>query len=173
MFNRIITNSCFVFLLLVAIDQVSKYIIRTRGGFYICNKGIAFGINLSLGVWLLLVGLIIGLIVFLGFGNFKSQITNNKQITISKSQIQNQSRFKKLGIVIWNLFEICNLRFGALAFILIFSGALSNIIDRLIFGCVIDFIDLHFWPVFNLADTMITIGGIILIIKSLKLKAKN
>lgn len=52
---------------------------------------------------------------------------------------------------------------NTLYLMLIFSGALSNIIDRLYFGCVIDFIDLKFWPVFNLADVYITIGGIMLI----------
>ena len=45
---------------------------------------------------------------------------------------------------------------------LIYAGAIGNLIDRIIFGKVIDFIDLHFWPVFNIADSSITIGGIIL-----------
>jgi signal peptidase II len=45
--------------------------------------------------------------------------------------------------------------------LLILSGAVSNIIDRFYFGCVIDFIDLHFWPIFNLADVYITIGVIL------------
>lgn len=53
---------------------------------------------------------------------------------------------------------------------LILAGALSNIFDRLHFGCVIDFIKLPFWPVFNLADTFITLGVIILLIKNLKFK---
>jgi len=54
----------------------------------------------------------------------------------------------------------------ALAFVL--SGAVSNLADRLIRGCVIDFIDLKFWPVFNLADIYITIGVVMLIIKFIK-----
>jgi len=54
--------------------------------------------------------------------------------------------------------------------ILIFSGALSNLIDRLHYGCIVDFIDLKFWPVFNLADAFITIGGIMIIIKILNPK---
>ena len=44
------------------------------------------------------------------------------------------------------------------------AGALSNLIDRLIFGTVTDFIYFHFWPAFNIADSAITIGAIILII---------
>lgn len=51
-----------------------------------------------------------------------------------------------------------------IALVFILCGAVSNIIDRLARGCVIDFIDLKFWPVFNLADIYITIGVIFLII---------
>lgn len=45
---------------------------------------------------------------------------------------------------------------------LILSGAIGNLIDRILFGYVIDFIDLRFWPVFNVADSAITIGAILL-----------
>jgi signal peptidase II len=45
---------------------------------------------------------------------------------------------------------------------LILAGALGNLVDRLIFGYVIDFIDLRFWPVFNIADSAITVGAILL-----------
>jgi len=42
------------------------------------------------------------------------------------------------------------------------GGAAGNLIDRLRVGYVIDFIDFHFWPVFNVADSAIVIGVIIL-----------
>ena len=42
------------------------------------------------------------------------------------------------------------------------GGALGNFIDRLRFGRVTDFIDFHFWPIFNFADTAIVIGVIIM-----------
>jgi signal peptidase II len=45
-----------------------------------------------------------------------------------------------------------------IALVLILSGAFSNLFDRLSRGCVIDFIDLKFWPVFNTADIYISIG---------------
>lgn len=45
---------------------------------------------------------------------------------------------------------------------LILSGAVGNLIDRLRFGYVIDFLDLRFWPVFNLADSALTIGALLL-----------
>ncbi len=57
---------------------------------------------------------------------------------------------------------------NTLYIILILAGAISNIIDRIFFGCVIDFIDLKFWPVFNLADIYITIGAIMIIINKAK-----
>jgi signal peptidase II len=49
-----------------------------------------------------------------------------------------------------------------LPFALILGGAAGNLIDRLRFGYVVDFIDLRFWPVFNVADSCITIGAVIL-----------
>ena len=45
---------------------------------------------------------------------------------------------------------------------LILAGALGNLADRLLFGYVIDFIDFRIWPVFNIADSAITIGAILL-----------
>lgn len=45
---------------------------------------------------------------------------------------------------------------------LIIGGALSNLIDRLQFGLVIDYLDFRVWPVFNFADTAIFIGACLL-----------
>lgn len=45
---------------------------------------------------------------------------------------------------------------------LILAGALGNLVDRLAFGYVIDFIDLRVWPVFNVADSAITVGAVLL-----------
>jgi signal peptidase II len=52
--------------------------------------------------------------------------------------------------------------------ILIMSGALGNLIDRISLGYVIDFIDVRIWPIFNLADSSITIGTGLLIISFTK-----
>ena len=48
-----------------------------------------------------------------------------------------------------------------LAFVL--GGAVGNLIDRLRFGYVVDFIDIRIWPVFNLADSFISIGAFLLV----------
>ena len=54
--------------------------------------------------------------------------------------------------------------YGFIGLILLFSGVVGNLIDRLYFGYVRDFIDVGFWPSFNLADSYNTLGVILLII---------
>ncbi|MDD5019362.1 MAG: signal peptidase II [Candidatus Omnitrophica bacterium] len=54
-----------------------------------------------------------------------------------------------------------------LAFGLILGGAVGNLIDRLQFSYVIDFLDFRIWPVFNVADSAITVGAGILFLKML------
>jgi signal peptidase II len=60
----------------------------------------------------------------------------------------------------------------ALAASLIISGAIGNTIDRLSWGHVIDFIDLHaagwHWPAFNLADSCIVTGALLLVLDELR-----
>jgi signal peptidase II len=52
--------------------------------------------------------------------------------------------------------------FLATAFALIFGGAIGNLIDRVRFGNVVDFLDIYLgnfhWPAFNIADSAITVG---------------
>ncbi len=54
---------------------------------------------------------------------------------------------------------------------LILGGALGNVIDRLRFGQVVDFLDFHaigwHWPAFNVADSAITVGAALLILEGL------
>jgi signal peptidase II len=51
--------------------------------------------------------------------------------------------------------------FGALG--LIMGGSVGNGFDRIVHGTVTDFINVHFWPVFNVADSAISIGVVLLI----------
>jgi signal peptidase II len=62
-------------------------------------------------------------------------------------------------------------KIGAVALGLVLGGALGNIVDRIfregsgfLGGGVIDFVDLQWWPVFNVADAAVSIGGILLVI---------
>ncbi|MDD5566469.1 MAG: signal peptidase II [Candidatus Omnitrophica bacterium] len=45
---------------------------------------------------------------------------------------------------------------------LIAAGAVGNLIDRLLRGYVVDFLDFRIWPVFNIADSAVTVGAILL-----------
>jgi len=55
-----------------------------------------------------------------------------------------------------------------LALSLILAGALGNLVDRIVRGSVIDFLDFHIktrhWPFFNVADSCITIGAVLLLL---------
>lgn len=54
-----------------------------------------------------------------------------------------------------------------LALVLVIAGALSNVVDRVLYGAVVDFVDIHafgfHWPAFNLADTTIVAGTALLL----------
>jgi signal peptidase II len=52
-------------------------------------------------------------------------------------------------------------------FSLVLGGAISNLIDRLRLGYVVDFIDFKVWPVFNIADAAISVGMVLLLIRIL------
>jgi signal peptidase II len=58
---------------------------------------------------------------------------------------------------------------GRLAIGLIFGGAVGNLIDRARFGAVVDFVDVHWrgwhWPAFNVADSAITVGVVLLALR--------
>ena len=65
-------------------------------------------------------------------------------------------------------------RLGAVAVGLLVGGAAGNLCDRLFRGdgwfrgSVVDFIDLQWWPVFNLADVGVTVGGALLVLGALR-----
>jgi signal peptidase II len=66
-----------------------------------------------------------------------------------------------------------NTRLGVLSLGLVLGGALGNLADRLfrdgsgfLGGGVIDFIDLQWWPIFNVADMAVSIGGVLLVLTS-------
>lgn len=71
------------------------------------------------------------------------------------------------GLVIW-MYVSGMERLASLGVGLIVGGALGNVIDRLRFGAVFDFLDVHaggwHWPAFNVADAAITLGVVALIV---------
>lgn len=82
------------------------------------------------------------------------------------------------GVFVWMWRERARGDVFGLAFVL--GGALGNIVDRVRFGYVVDFLDLHFGTfrpffIFNIADAAITIGVLILLARALLIgeKARN
>lgn len=129
-------------LILLSVDQFSKYIIRQKMSLaesipiiksvfhitYVENRGIAFGLFPQRSSLLI----VISLIIILGIIFFER-----------KKVIKSLKERFCLGLIL--------------------GGALGNLIDRLRFGFVIDFLDFRIWPVFNLADSGVCIGGILMV----------
>ena len=149
----------FLSTFLILIDQLSKYLIRHLDGFYVCNKGIAWGIALP-SFFILTISII--LLVFIC-------------LLILNYNFKNFYLIESLKLKIGNSYPV----------MFILSGGISNVIDRISYGCVIDFINLQFWPasiamrsiagwpVFNFADIFIATGAIMLILTNLKMKSKK
>ncbi|HET6469891.1 MAG TPA: signal peptidase II [Geminicoccaceae bacterium] len=80
-----------------------------------------------------------------------------------------------VGLVVWLRRERRPAARTALALIL--GGAVGNIVDRLRFGAVVDFLDFHafgyHWPAFNVADSAIVIGAGVLLVDSLLVDRAN
>lgn len=53
-------------------------------------------------------------------------------------------------------------RYVKLSLALILGGALGNLVDRVLLGYVVDFLDFRIWPVFNIADSCVVVGAILL-----------
>lgn len=134
-----------VIILLVALDQIVKYIVRTGldlyekvqfipgfiGFTYIRNNGAAFSM-LTGARWFFVV---LTVVVVAG--------------------------------MLWVLYaRKVTHPLGRWTLVLVIAGAVGNLIDRAIFGYVVDMIETQFmnFPVFNVADIFITVGGILLCI---------
>lgn len=133
-----------IILLVVAADQLSKFWIRTHlaldqsipsSGFFRLthaqNTGAAFSIFYGKSDILTVVS-IIGIILLLIY-----------------------------FFVAYRRFPYLDTWVNKVSLSLIFSGTLGNLIDRIHFGRVTDFIDVGPWPVFNIADSSIVVGVII------------
>ena len=96
---------------------------------YVQNTGAAFGVLRNTGPLLVLVSLAV--IVVLTLALCRDDPARETSPT---------ARWRRAGMV------------------LMLGGAVGNVIDRLWLGYVVDVVDLRVWPVFNLADSAITIG---------------
>jgi signal peptidase II len=85
--------------------------------------------------------------------------------------------FLAMGVVIYLFSKLKpEEKLSRWAMVMILSGAVGNIIDRVRLGYVIDFLDVyvqnHHWPVFNVADSAITVGAILFALDSLIISAR-
>lgn len=134
--------------LIVVFDQLTKFLIRN----YLALGQSAPAIkNLVYFTYIQNTGA--------GFGLFRS--FNSALVWISIIII---------GIILYNYGKIVKNKTTTIALSLILGGAVGNLIDRIFLGYVIDFIDFRFWPAFNVADSAVTIGVLILIVYFIKKK---
>jgi signal peptidase II len=71
-----------------------------------------------------------------------------------------------IGVFLYNYSKI--IESNLVSSSLIIGGIIGNLIDRIFYGFVIDFIDLGFWPSFNIADSVICVGVCLFIFDSIK-----
>lgn len=101
------------------------------------------------------------------FKNYYTYSTNTGAVF---GILQNQTKliifltFFALGFLIYYIPKIKT----QLGLALIFSGLIGNLIDRLTYSYVIDYIKISVWPAFNLADIFLVLGVIIIIVKNAK-----
>jgi len=75
-----------------------------------------------------------------------------------------------VGVILYIYDRLPNENFPQILTGLILGGTIGNLIDRIRFGYVVDFLDFQVWPAFNVADMAITIGVIGLIFYLIKQK---
>ena len=153
--NKFNLTLFFLFLTLVTLDQVTKALVINFFNLYdsvallpminltfVVNYGFAFGLLNNPSLNQILVSLVI------------------------------------LAIIVYFLYLLIKTqdKIFQLTLTLILAGALGNFIDRIFRGFVIDFIDIYIgkyhWPAFNIADSCITVGFVVLMINILFLNKK-
>jgi len=79
--------------------------------------------------------------------------------------------FVASGVILWMLKSHSGQRLFSFAMACILGGAIGNVLDRLLYGYVVDFLDFHWhgmhFPAFNVADSAITVGAACLILDEL------
>ena len=153
--NKFNLTLFFLFLTLVILDQVTKALVINFFNLY-DSVALLPMINLTF-------------VVNYGFAFGLLNNPSLNQILVS---------FVILAIIIYFLYLLIKTqdKIFQLTLTLILAGALGNFIDRIIRGFVIDFIDIYIgkyhWPAFNIADSCITLGFVVLMIYILFLNKK-
>ncbi|MDD5422149.1 MAG: signal peptidase II [Candidatus Omnitrophota bacterium] len=111
-----------------------------------------------------------------GIFHFTLVLNDGTAFGLFKGQAALFAVFSIVVIVFIVVYTIKNRSMDALlslALGLILGGAAGNLVDRAWYGHVTDFLDFRIWPVFNIADSAITIGAAILMIKLFTHKTKG
>ncbi|MBI2129549.1 signal peptidase II [Candidatus Woesearchaeota archaeon] len=145
-------NSSLMFflmpILVVLFDQITKFLIKN---YLALSQSLPIIKNIAYFTHIQNTGAGFGL-----FRNFNSVLIWTSVIVI--------------GVILYNYDKIIKNKTTAIALSLILGGAVGNLIDRIFLGYVVDFIDFRVWPAFNVADSAVTIGVLILIVHFLKKK---
>jgi len=129
----------FISLLVIILDQITKYYARTiEESIPVISNFFHLTLIFNEGA---------------GFGILQGQV--NLLIFVSLIII---------GIILFNIDEILKEKFQTIGFSLIVGGAIGNLLDRIIFRSVTDFLDFRIWPAFNIADSALVIGVIVLLV---------
>ena len=153
--NKFNLTLFFLFLTLVILDQFTKALVINFFNLY-DSVALLPMINLTF-------------VVNYGFAFGLLNNPSLNQILVS---------FVILAIIIYFLYLLIKTqdKIFQLTLTLILAGALGNFVDRIFRGFVIDFIDIYIgkyhWPAFNIADSCITVGFVILMINILFLNKK-
>ncbi|MBS1266361.1 MAG: Lipoprotein signal peptidase [Candidatus Woesearchaeota archaeon] len=75
-----------------------------------------------------------------------------------------------MGLLIYNWDELAKDKVSKILMIIIMTGIIGNLIDRFFLGYVTDFIDFRIWPVFNFADSYLTVSSLALVVKEISWK---
>jgi len=147
-------------LLILLADQIAKWIIINPIG--LKAKGAIEILSVFNLVWVENYGVSMGFLVV--ESNAESWLLVGLTAAIS------------IAVTIWMWRE--KVRGDVFALALVLGGALGNILDRVRFGYVVDFLDLHFgdWHpflVFNVADAAITIGVLLLVLRAFLVREKK
>ena len=130
-------------LIIILIDQLSKFFVRNN---FQLNQPIPIINNIFHLTYIQNTGA--------GFGILKAQTLILIFVSIAV-----------IGIIFYNFDKIKNKEILLQVLVgFVLGGTIGNLIDRLAYGYVIDFLDFRIWPIFNFADSFVTIGIIGLII---------
>ena len=138
-----------VIIIIFSLDRISKYYVISKSEIYLSSSLFTSKF--------LVINLIWNEGIAFGLFSFDQKIYYNLMTIII---------ILIMIVIFWFITKTKN--FEKMAFIMVFSGAMGNIFDRLYYTSVPDFIDIHIgdfhWFIFNVADIFITMGVILLII---------